>query len=98
MQNPKYGSIQIHLQELLQNSGLSKSKLIFRAELQRTQLNYWCRNEVKRLDTDVLARLCTVLDCTVGDLLEFIPVDASGGVKTDGIQTEMRRSMGDISK
>ncbi|MBQ8232621.1 MAG: helix-turn-helix transcriptional regulator [Lachnospiraceae bacterium] len=26
-----------------------------------------------RLDTAVLARLCTVLECTIEDLLEFIP-------------------------
>lgn len=75
MQTSKYGYIQIHLQELLQKNGMSKSKLLCRAELQRTQLNHWCRSEVTRLDTDVIARLCSVLDCTVGEMLEFIPAD-----------------------
>ncbi|WP_367112429.1 helix-turn-helix domain-containing protein [uncultured Subdoligranulum sp.] len=28
---------------------------------------------ITRLDIDVLARLCTVLNCGIGDLLEFIP-------------------------
>ena len=28
---------------------------------------------ITRLDIDVLARLCTVLNCEIGDLLEFIP-------------------------
>jgi len=27
------------------------------------------------LDIDVLARLCTVLDCQIGDLLEFVPAE-----------------------
>ena len=69
----KYGTIRIKLQELLDKSGMSKSKLCHRAEMQRTQLNHYCKNEVTRLDTDVLARLCTVLDCSISELLEFVP-------------------------
>lgn len=30
-------------------------------------------NSISRLDIDVLARICTVLECEIGDLLEFIP-------------------------
>ncbi len=26
-----------------------------------------------KLDIDVLARICTVLECDIGDLLEFVP-------------------------
>ena len=69
----EYGTIKIHMNELLEKSGMSKSKLSHRAELQRTQLNNYCNNKVTRLDTDVLARICTVLKCDIGDLLEFIP-------------------------
>ena len=43
------------------------------AEMQRTQINNYCNNEITRLDIDVLARICTVFDCEIGDLLEFIP-------------------------
>ena len=68
-----YGTIRIRLQELLEESGMSKNKLCHRAELQHTQLNNFCKNKVTRLDTDVLARICTVLNCSIGDLLEFIP-------------------------
>lgn len=69
----QYGTIRIHLEELIQRSGMSKNKLSHRAEMQRSQLNHYCKNEITRLDIDVLARLCTVLDCSIGDLLEFIP-------------------------
>lgn len=41
--------------------------------MQRTQLNLYCSNKVTRLDTAVLARLCTALDCRIEDLLEFVP-------------------------
>lgn len=69
----EYGTIRIKLDELLKASGLSKNMLSHRAEMQRTQINNYCRNEITRLDIDVLARLCTVLNCQIGDLLEFEP-------------------------
>lgn len=69
----RYGKIRIKLDELLKKSGMSKNKLSQRAEMQRTQLNHYCNNTITRLDTDVLARFCTVLDCEIGDLLEFVP-------------------------
>lgn len=69
----KYGKIQIKVNELIQQTGISKNKLCHRAELQHTQLNHYCNNEITRLDTDVLARICTVFNCQIGDLLEFIP-------------------------
>ena len=37
-----YGRIIIHLEELIQASGLSKNKVSQRAEMQRTQLNNYC--------------------------------------------------------
>jgi len=68
-----YGTIRIHLEELIKERGISKNKFSQWAELQRTQLNNYCKNEVARMDLDVLARMCTVLDCDIGDLLEFVP-------------------------
>lgn len=69
----EYGTIRIKLDELIQKAGISKNKLSHRAEMQRSQINHYCRGDITRLDTDVLARICTVLDCEIGDLLEFVP-------------------------
>lgn len=69
----QYGRIKINLAELIEQRGISKNKLSQRAEMERTQLNNYCKGVVTRLDIDVLARLCTVLDCQIGDLLAFIP-------------------------
>ena len=70
-----HGTIRIKLDELLKKSGMSKSKLSHRAEMQRTQINNFCNNKITRLDTDVLARLCAALNCNISDLLEYIPFD-----------------------
>lgn len=69
----EYGTIKIKLNELLEKSGMSKNKLSHKAEMQRTQINGYCNNAITRLDTDVLARICTALDCKIEDLLEFVP-------------------------
>ena len=69
----EYGTIRIKLDELIQKAGISKNKLSHKAEMQRSQINNYCNNEITRLDIDVLARIFTVLNCEIGDLLEFIP-------------------------
>ena len=72
----KYGTIRIKLDELIRKAGISKNKLSHRAEMQRSQINHYCNNEITRLDIDVLARICTVLDCRIEDLLEFVPPES----------------------
>ena len=69
----EYGTIHIKLDELIKKSGISKNKLSHRAEMQRSQINHYCNNEITRLDIDVLSRLCTVFECEISDLQEFIP-------------------------
>ena len=72
------GSIVIKLDQLLKEKGISKNKLSHRAEMERTQINRYCNNTVTRLDTDVLARLCKALNCTLADLLEYLPPEENG--------------------
>ena len=69
----RFGTVRINLAQIIEEKGISKNKLSQRAEMQRTQLNNYCNNRISRLDIDVLARLCTVLECDISDLLEFVP-------------------------
>lgn len=69
----QYGTIRVKLKELLDNSGISRTKLCQWAELQPTQLNRYYNDTVTRLDIDVLARICSVLNCKIEDLIEFVP-------------------------
>lgn len=71
--NNDYGIIRIRLTEITQSQNISKNTVMRKAEMQRTQLNHYYRNEISRIDLDVLARLCLALNCTVADILEFIP-------------------------
>ena len=70
-----YGTIHIKLTEITQSQNISKATIMKRADVQRTQLNHYYRNEITRIDIDVLARLCFALNCNVEDILEFLPPD-----------------------
>ncbi len=74
----EYGTVRIKLNELIAQAGISKNKLSHKAEMQRSQINNYCNNRITRLDIDVLARICTVLDCSISDLLEFVPPQDKG--------------------
>ena len=71
--NNNYGTIHIKLTEITQYRNISKNAVMKKADMQRTQLNHYYRNEISRIDLDVLARLCFALNCNVADILEYIP-------------------------
>ena len=73
MEDRDYGTIRIKLDEMIEKQNISKNKLAHRAEMQRTQLNQFCKGTVTRLDTAVLARLGCALNCKIEDLLEYVP-------------------------
>lgn len=73
MEDRNFGYIRIKLTEQIERQGISKNKLAQRAEMQRTQLNQYCNGIVTRLDTAVLSRLCSALNCHIEDILEYIP-------------------------
>ena len=73
MEDRNYGTIRIKLDEMIEKQNISKNKLAHRAEMQRTQLNQFCKGTVTRLDTAVLDRLCCALNCKIENLLEYVP-------------------------
>jgi putative transcriptional regulator len=70
-----YGYIQMNLAELIKKSNLSKNKICQMCQIQHTQLNRYCKNEATRVDLNVLARICCVLDCDISDVLTYINED-----------------------
>ena len=68
-----FGSIKIGLEELIQKKGMSKNKVSNLAQMQRTQLNNYCKGKIQRIDLSILSRLCYALDCSIEDILEYQP-------------------------
>ena len=75
MKDIDYGQVRLNLQEIMNEQNISINKLAFRAEMQRTQLKSYIKNDVQRIDISVLARLCYALECSLSDLIQYIPPD-----------------------
>lgn len=73
MNDLEFGTIKLHLKEVMEDRNITLSKLSYRAEMQRTQLKHYYDNSIQRLDIAVLSRLCYALNCDLNDLLEYIP-------------------------
>lgn len=73
MLDSEFGKVRLHVEDMLKKRNFSKNKFAQKAEMQRTQLNKYCNGDIVLLDINVLGRMCTVLDCDIGDILEFIP-------------------------
>ena len=75
-----YGHFEMKIEECLREKGISKNALAEQASLQRTQLNNYCKNNIKRPDFDVLARICYALDCELADIVSYVkPQNRKGG-------------------
>jgi len=67
----EYGSIRLRLRELMDQRGINRNQMARRIGARFEVVDKWYRGEVEKLDMDVLARMCFVLDCQAGDLLEY---------------------------
>lgn len=78
-----YGYFEIILEDYLKSKKCSKNLLAEKANLQRTQLNTYCKNKIKRPDFDVLARICFALDCELSDIIQYVRPQKMIGEKED---------------
>ena len=61
----------IDLEKVLTEKGISKNKLCYGCQLQRTQLNKYCNNKVSRIDLHTLSKICTFIECDISDILRL---------------------------
>ena len=66
-----FGQVVFKIDQVLEEKKISKNKLEKEAKLQRTQLNSYCNNKVRRIDLQTLAKICYVLDCGIEDIMEY---------------------------
>ena len=63
--------IYIDLENVLKEKKVSKNQLCIHCNLQRTQLNNYCKNKVTRVDLSILGNMCVYLECTPNDILKL---------------------------
>jgi len=67
--NMKY--LHMRLMELLEEKGVSKTRVCKDLDLQRGNFNRYCRDEFQRVDANLVVRLCEYFECDISDLLEL---------------------------
>lgn len=66
-----YGKINVHLKEILDQRGLTRGYLARKSNTRFEVINKWYSNNVEKMDLDVLARICYVLDCSPSDIIKY---------------------------
>lgn len=67
----EYGHVEIKLGEYMAKRGINRNTLSRLTGVRFEVIDKWSKGKVERMDLDVLARLCFVLDCGIADLLEY---------------------------
>ena len=66
-----YGKITIHLKEMLEERGITRYRLAKLADTRFEVVEKWCSGSVERIDSDVLARFCYILNCEITDIIKY---------------------------
>lgn len=66
-----YGKVTVHLKELMEARGITRYRLAKLADTRFEVVEKWCSGSVERMDTDVLARFCYILNCEIGDIVRY---------------------------
>lgn len=67
----EYGHIEIHLRELMEERGVTRNALARATNTRFEVINKWYQGHVEKIDADVLARICYILDCNPGDIILY---------------------------
>ena len=66
-----FGQIDIHLKEILDRKGISRNKLCSMMGTNYDLITRYYNNKVTRVDLEILAKICFVLDCNIADVLVY---------------------------
>ena len=68
-----YGHVSIHLKELMEAKGITRYRMAKLADTRFEVVEKWCSGAVERIDADVLARFCYILNCQIADIIKYDP-------------------------
>ncbi len=68
----EYGKIELRLNEILEEREIKRYHLAKITNTRFEVIDKWCKNNVEKLDLDVLARICYALNCFPSDIIKHI--------------------------
>lgn len=67
-----YGHLEMRIDELLKERGISKNTICKDLDIPRSNFNRYCRNEFQRIDSNLICKLCSYLECEISDLIIYV--------------------------
>lgn len=66
-----YGKITINIKSIMDEKGMTRNSLARAINARFEVINKWYNGNVEKIDSDILARICYVLDCTPSDIIKY---------------------------
>ena len=63
--------VRLTIDKLLERRGITRYELAKRTEIKFQTIDRYYKNRVVRYDSYILDKICEVLNCTVGDIIEY---------------------------
>ncbi len=67
----QYGSIEINLRKIMDEKNISRNALARAINTRFEVIDKWYNGHVEKIDADILARICYVLDCQPADIIIY---------------------------
>ena len=67
----EYGKISIRLKEIMDSKNITRNYLARVSNTRFEVINKWYNNELEKMDLDILARICYVLECSPEDIIKY---------------------------
>lgn len=71
----QYGSIGINIRKQMDDKKITRNALARAIHARFEVIDKWYRGHVEKIDADILARICYVLECTPGDIISYSQKD-----------------------
>lgn len=66
-----YGHIEINIKTIMDEKNISRNALARAINTRFEVVNKWYLGHVEKIDADILARICFVLECTPADIIIY---------------------------
>lgn len=76
----EYGTLSFQIEKILKERGISKNKICKDLDIPRANFNRYCRDSFQRIDAYLVCKLCWYLEIDVGELIEYIRPEETGGL------------------
>lgn len=71
----QYGKITINIKQYMDTKNITRNALARAINTRFEVIDKWYNGHVEKIDADVLARICYVLECTPGDIICYTTSD-----------------------